>query len=538
MKTSSRQEWERLVERYYGTPPRGRRGAARAQAQSTATSAVITRAFDNGAAQPMPGGTDAGEYIEYDMVSRAASQAAAGHSSEFVEYEVLRAPDAPPAYAAPAGAEGFEEVYVEPFGTVDVPEGGLPLPEPAASNAPAAVRHATSGRTANSGSAGKPAMETVGEEDFLADIKSILSGAKQYNPEAKALTDAQSGGVAQLKEEARKHPQPVPESQAPAAAPPLKESEHAIFDRIAQSMQYANAYDLGTMPLEQRFDNFDAAPAPRPAISMQTAAVHPHVSYPAQAPTVAVAAMAVPVVDVPTPSEFIQDMDLIAARAPEQAFMASVTAARTLPLPIAFTEDIALDPGVGGRSVGQSALNPGDLIISTTPDLVSHAIRLGTGSEVSHALVYLGEGQIIEAIGSGVVERALADALSASNLAVAYRHVGMTPELAMRMAAFLRSKKGAGYNFGGLVRVAPSQLLATLCAKGPAALRDRCMAALPHFRPGTDANNEFFCSQLLFEGLQHVGLSISDAVPHVSPPQEIVRLAHNGTLSYVGHLKA
>src|SRR4029450_10065686 len=31
----------------------------------------------------------------------------------------------------------------------------------------------------------------------------------------------------------------------------------AIFDRIAQSMQYANAYDLGTVELENRFADFD-----------------------------------------------------------------------------------------------------------------------------------------------------------------------------------------------------------------------------------------------------------------------------------------
>jgi hypothetical protein len=40
-------------------------------------------------------------------------------------------------------------------------------------------------------------------------------------------------------------------------APDAKNSQ-AIFDRIAQSMQYANAYNLGTMELANRFNDFDA----------------------------------------------------------------------------------------------------------------------------------------------------------------------------------------------------------------------------------------------------------------------------------------
>lgn len=51
---------------------------------------------------------------------------------------------------------------------------------------------------------------------------------------------------------------------------------------------------------------------------------------------------------------------------------------------------IPLDPGRGGRSVGPEALQIGDIIVSTTSAAISRAIRVGTGSEVSHAMLYIG----------------------------------------------------------------------------------------------------------------------------------------------------
>jgi hypothetical protein len=70
----------------------------------------------------------------------------------------------------------------------------------------------------------------------MADMQSILTGQSQYDPVAKKT---------------------VPKNQAPAAAPAPPNNSQEIFDKIAQSMQYANTYDLGTVELENRFAAFD-----------------------------------------------------------------------------------------------------------------------------------------------------------------------------------------------------------------------------------------------------------------------------------------
>ena len=66
--------------------------------------------------------------------------------------------------------------------------------------------------------------------------------------------------------------------------------------------------------------------------------------------------------------------------------------------------EIPLDPGVGGMSIGVDALQPADIIVSTARHAVSYAIRAGTLSAISHAMLYVGNGKVIEAVGSGVRE--------------------------------------------------------------------------------------------------------------------------------------
>lgn len=68
-----------------------------------------------------------------------------------------------------------------------------------------------------------------------------------------------------------------------------------------------------------------------------------------------------------------------------------------------------------------SALRPADIIVSTTDAAVSAMIRAGSGSSVSHSMLYIGGGAIVEAIDAGVVRRPLADALQGAVLAIALR---------------------------------------------------------------------------------------------------------------------
>jgi hypothetical protein len=55
---------------------------------------------------------------------------------------------------------------------------------------------------------------------------------------------------------------------------------------------------------------------------------------------------------------------------------------------------------------------------------------------------------------------------------------------------------------------------------------------------GFNAPDKFYCSELVLEAYRLAGLPLIAGSPGTSDPNQIVQAYHNGTLEYVGHLKA
>ena len=189
---------------------------------------------------------------------------------------------------------------------------------------------------------------------------------------------------------------------------------------------------------------------------------------------------------------------------------------------------IPLDPGAGGRSIGTSALQAGDIIVSTTRQFVSRAIRLGTLSPVSHVMLYVGDGRVIEAVGSGVRETTLAAAIEDAILAVAYRHPRMDAAHATVAVAYARTRIGNPYNYAGAAYQG-YRLLNPL----PAAVIDAISRRL-----GVEVGQAgaVYCSELVLEAFERAGVPLA-ARPGQSTPDQVVQIARSN-LTYVGHLKA
>jgi uncharacterized protein YycO len=179
-----------------------------------------------------------------------------------------------------------------------------------------------------------------------------------------------------------------------------------------------------------------------------------------------------------------------------------------------FQKPIALDPGVGGLSIGISALAPADIIVSTSGAAVSGGIRVVTGSVVSHASLYAGGELVIEAIKPAVTKRTLAESLHDAELAVAYRSPHMKGSIAASIVNFAMKQVGSPYS----------------------ALRASASADPLLCRLGGSTQTAFFCSQLVIEAYRQGGLSLTTTPPQCVTPDDIVQIAIQG-LVYVGHLK-
>ncbi|WP_169741226.1 papain-like cysteine protease family protein [Andreprevotia chitinilytica] len=200
----------------------------------------------------------------------------------------------------------------------------------------------------------------------------------------------------------------------------------------------------------------------------------------------------------------------------------------TLGLATARAQSIPLDPGAGGQSIGVAALQAGDIIVSTTDHATSYLIRGGSISAVSHAMLYIGDGKVVEAVGQGVIEHPLADAISDAILAVAFRYPNLDDMHRQAVVSYARSQVGLPYNYAGAA-YAGYRIWNPITRIGEW-IGQRLSVA-------PENAGSFYCSQLVLEAYARAGVALTTEAPDVSTPGDIVQLTHS-VLSYVGHLVA
>jgi hypothetical protein len=285
-------DYRHLIRNAYGVVPR--RGVPLARA-----SRAIGLSVDPGTgfiASP-----DALAYEEYVVVRGdppidvAADQPQAASSAPAVPTIPPAPPANPISATVPAPSNGASAANVaesRPTQPTDVAAAGTYPPEaqapPVTSTAvsgvqPAAINHQSPayaptpeplpatvpdpGKSLDAGGSGAPPLEgtisepeparmPVSDEDLAADMQAILTGQKVYDPQLKRMRERDGA--------------PEPAASMPLREPPARPTdapnEQSIFDRIAESMEYANSFDLGDVELQRRFRTFDQRaekPAPR-----------------------------------------------------------------------------------------------------------------------------------------------------------------------------------------------------------------------------------------------------------------------------------
>lgn len=200
--------------------------------------------------------------------------------------------------------------------------------------------------------------------------------------------------------------------------------------------------------------------------------------------------------------------------------------------------DIPLDPGAGGRSIGADALETGDIIVSTTAEFISGGIRVVTGQPVSHAMLYVGDGMVVEAVGSGVELHTLEQAVGSATVAVAFRYPGLTHDQGLRVRDYVGRQLGRAYNYWGIVRQARFRMASSVCDLFSGERREACRTRLARVYLGSGDNQTFFCSQLVLAAYRDAGVPLSAGDPSWASPGDIPELHLATNLAYVGHLKA
>lgn len=205
-------------------------------------------------------------------------------------------------------------------------------------------------------------------------------------------------------------------------------------------------------------------------------------------------------------------------------------------------------PENGLKHISEQNLQAGDILFSSENSAVSLGIRAVNLSTVSHAFIYLGDGQIAEAVGSGVSIRPLAESLTHSNRMFAMRRPGILPADAEKMRTFAEAHRGQPYNFFGIAKQLPYSITRNVCELPviPRQVRHLCLNSLALVQITPFASNErFFCSQFVVEAFNRTGKPLTDTPPEWVSPADLMHMRSDDVpavqpvvaLEYVGHLQ-
>ncbi|MDR0770513.1 MAG: distant relative of cell wall-associated hydrolase [Burkholderiales bacterium] len=209
----------------------------------------------------------------------------------------------------------------------------------------------------------------------------------------------------------------------------------------------------------------------------------------------------------------------------------------------------ALTPKNGPRDIEEAALQTGDILLSADDnDWISLGIRLVSLSPVSHAAVYIGNGNIVEAVRSGVLLGTVTGMRDEQTVIAVYRYPNLddTQRDSLRQIALWHV--GNRYSMVGVVLQAPFMLTRRLCEMPvfPGQVRYGCYHTLGVIQMPPLDTKGLFCSQFVLETFRQAGLPLTDAASRWVSPDDIMHMREGDVpsfnakfaLEYVGHLKA
>jgi len=164
-----------------------------------------------------------------------------------------------------------------------------------------------------------------------------------------------------------------------------------------------------------------------------------------------------------------------------------------------------------------SELQIADVILSTTSAAVSKVIKSGTAATYSHAMLYVGKGNVVEAVGSGVVHRSIKLALADARLASAFRLKGIGDK-AQKIADYAITKVGGSYAYGGVF--GGSGLVSILSAPAQPWLHLARWGA-NKVKTGVGSKRTYFCSELVEDAFESQELTVSRYYPSMTNPGDI-----------------
>jgi hypothetical protein len=348
---------------------------------------------------------------------------------------------------------------------------------------------------------GAPQAYEVSDEEFARDIGAILQGQKVYDAQQKKAVSRNEENLPAKTGSASK-----PSASGDDLMDPNK-NEHKIFEKIAQSMTYANSYDLGSIALEEKFELMDR--------EIEKEEVNKILRKHAAAQE-----------DMP---DKIEDAHVLEEEEKEETDLNEKGKAVAKDIG-RYDPNVPLDETNGGRMIEIGDLQIGDLVLA-----------LSTGNEFgvlnsqgaqSIAGVYIGSDKILtKGDGNILSEKPLRPHLTTKGTLVALRHGNITTQKAKAIVDELSITRIGPEKHQperwSTVNLPTVRLHEDVCNADQVTDKGKCLAYSGKIKLGTLTNDAFLCAESVITSYEQNQLGF------VQP----LTKDHNGSLKYIGHLK-
>jgi hypothetical protein len=208
----------------------------------------------------------------------------------------------------------------------------------------------------------------------------------------------------------------------------------------------------------------------------------------------------------------------------------------------------SLAPPGGAQLIAPADLRTADIVLSAEAAPMSSGIRFFTLAPVSHAALYVGEGQVAEALGGGVRLRTVEKMLAEESVIAVFRRPGLDEPTELLIGSIARGHVGKSYDYVGTFLHLPFALERFPCELPllPGFLRGACVGVLATVQLGfAGPGDRFFCSSFVLDAFSEAGVPITRARPKWVSPADVMHMREGDVSSlpveqrlvYVGHLK-
>jgi cell wall-associated NlpC family hydrolase len=193
------------------------------------------------------------------------------------------------------------------------------------------------------------------------------------------------------------------------------------------------------------------------------------------------------------------------------------------------------NPFVGLPHLTEAQLEPGDIIATTSADLLSQATRIATWSRFSHVALYVGNGMIEDATGIGVKVRPLDALLAHSSADGVMRDDAVSDAQLATVVTDALKYLNKPYNFAGFAAIATEKSAGVAEAASRGISSVIAVLSRAETLPASVTNGDaYFCSQLIMTAYADAGISFN--IANGPSPGDVVRLSQDGPLTELGSL--